>query len=193
MRKTTLLLCIIMIPITFALGACGAVVAGGGVYGYNMFKDPQVNLRAKSYAAADYIIQQTGDFINIDTDVIKLSPLVDTDRPTMSAAFGRVIPEQVGERMRQLGYKTDMSLVMPNNAPQVINTSKRRKDYVLAGTYTLDAADMRVALKIVGAQSGQIYGTYDYTVPITEELRAQSVPQAQIYRPATQVQTPTRP
>jgi hypothetical protein len=60
MKKTARLL--LILPL-FALAGCDIAAMGGGYGLYRYFEDPQVNLREKNYAVADYLDQQLREFI----------------------------------------------------------------------------------------------------------------------------------
>lgn len=179
MKYITLIMAVVFIA---PLSACTQIVAGTALsYGYEFFKDPDVSIKEKSYAAADFMDQQISNFIS-KFETIKVIPLKDTDRPTLSADMAQLIPEQVGMRFMQLGYKVDVSAVSSMANESVTYGTRHKPGYILTGSYTKQFSEMDVSLRVVGADSGRLVGSFDYTTPITWEMRRQAKPEAQIFR-----------
>jgi len=167
------------------LSGCTSLLIGGGALGLhelNVFQNPDVNLRAKNYAAADYVIQQGETFIRKDRDVIRLMPLVNFHDPKTPAEVGRIIPEQIGARLTQLGYKVDTSHVAPPAAqgtglqPSTAGTAQ----YILSGHYIEDRPHLNVSLRLMQIQSNRAVGAFDYRMPTNREIRELAKPKPQI-------------
>lgn len=89
-RKT--LLAFALLTSCLNLSACGLsnfeVVTGAiSAATQGIFSDPKVNLREKNYAAADYLLQQSGNYLN-RTGTILAKPLVEADNPAAPRRWG---------------------------------------------------------------------------------------------------------
>jgi len=160
------------------------LIGGGalGVHELNIFQNPDVNLRAKNYAAADYIIQQAATFIRKDRDVIRLIPLVNFRDPQTPSDVGRLIPEQIAARLIQLGYKVDDTHVAsPSVQTGAVKTMMDKPAYLLNGHYMDDRPNLNVSLRLTQVQSGRAVGAFDYKMPTNRELRELSKPKPQIF------------
>jgi len=60
-----------------------------------------------NYAVADYLAGQTLHTLNKRTP-IGLGILSDSSEPQMTSAFGRLVTEQIGTRLSQLGYNVQI-------------------------------------------------------------------------------------
>ena len=165
--------------------------AGAGAANYVLNKDI-VNLRARNYAAADYMITQSKGFIG-KKDLIKAEPLTDSLEPQLSSAVGEIIPHQVGERLAQLGYYVDLSDVTRQGenfhlAPSAEAIGKTPR-FILTGTYTRHKRelirvkkDLTVNLRITDIKTGRTLGAFDYTVEMSGEVDEFSEPKPVIIR-----------
>lgn len=146
----------------------------------NVFQNPDVNMRAKNYAAADYIIPQAKTFVDHD-DVIQMQEFVNYDDPETPAEIGVIMPKEIGERLTQLGYNIDMALV---NAQIPAIRSKQspvaKPDFIFSGNYTTKRPTMDVSLRITEVRTGRVVGTFDYTMATNREIRKLAKPKAQI-------------
>ncbi len=158
--------------------------AGSDAYTY--FTRPGTNLVEKNYAAADYLIHQAETFVRKDRDVIKASPLTDIEEPEIYTTIAKVIPEQVGTRLSQLGYSVDMSEVseaVDGVYLQGINKAERKPRFILSGTYReRTRKDLDVSLRLVDTQTGRFVGGFDYTLEVRGDLREMSKPETRIIR-----------
>lgn len=146
----------------------------------NLFQNPDINLKAKNYAAADYIIQQAETFID-SNDVLQVQPLVNFHDPQTPAAIGTVIPEQIGARLTQLGYNIDSALVTADNPAITVKPAPLAKpDFILNGHYLTDRPNMDVSLRITEISTGRTVGVFDYTMATNREIRELAAPAPQI-------------
>ncbi len=168
------------------LAACGPTSLG-------MLSTPQVNMTAANYGAADMLLQQSQSKISQNT-VLALGALQDLKIPNNKAPFGRIIASQVGARFVQLGYNVHMpddigtvsagdmpaSPATPvmkaplNSAPSNNNTGKGvsvgNTQAMLTGHYARSGNEVMVNIRVVDMSSGQIWGSYDYSMPVTNEI-----------------------
>ena len=159
----------------------GAAALGG--HELNLFQNPDVNLTAKNYAVADYLIQQGKTFIEHD-DVIKLEPLVNVEDKQTPAEIGSLIPEHIGARLIQLGYNVDMSAlgISEKIAPRI----HKKPDIILSGHYLNNPpefgtnANLDISLRLVHVKQNRSIGAFDYVMPSNREIRRLSTPKPQI-------------
>ncbi|MEZ5815440.1 MAG: FlgO family outer membrane protein [Alphaproteobacteria bacterium] len=167
------------------LGGCTKVILGGAaVVGY-MSMEEEANFNAQNYAVADYMIQQAAPFINRHKDLIIAEPLGDSMHPGMSSILSKMIPERVGTRLSQLGYRVDLSQVISEadtNYLKPATVKGEKPDFALSGTYTRRHKDMDVKLRIADIRSGRVIAVYDYVLPLSHETRKMSEPKPQIIR-----------
>lgn len=171
MKSLPLLLCACL-----ALAACDAT--NGVWWGMQdtlarVFRSPDVNLKEKSAAAADYIAPQIKTYIHRETQTVSTQPLGLVKETAVTSEFGRVVPVQIAERLRQLGY----DVILPDE-----NGASRTGDFVIGGTYDRDGRDTFVNLRVTETASGKVIGAFDYNMPTTDEIKKLAAPEARIYR-----------
>lgn len=153
------------------LSAC-AVATGVTVVKDTFFRD-DAPLEQKSSVATDLMIQQSKDFL--DHQVLFLTkPLVDKNDPTnISSEFGETVIAQVGERLRQLGYKMrtlQQDQAIPNARAIFQRTHGRQRPEILAhGTYNVQGDQIEIILFFNNNRDQQQYARFDFTVPRRRE------------------------
>jgi len=172
------------------LSSCGeifaykATVATLIATSHGVFQDPKVNLKSKNYAAADFMYQEIKDKIPLG-GVIVAKPLGEVDNPSVTSPFGLYIPEGVGQRFQSLGYK---NVILYDVAPYGNKSlypkpaSYNSPDYILNGYYAVKPKTVDVYLRIVDARSKEVVGTFDYTMPLSREIRKMSENETRIFR-----------
>ncbi|MCB1532044.1 MAG: hypothetical protein KDJ35_04150 [Alphaproteobacteria bacterium] len=180
MINKSLLTALLCVSSAGLLGACEPVVLWGSAASANYVLNQDVeNLKARNYAAADYMIKQADNFIG-KSDLIKAVPLHDSLEPALTSAVGQIIPQQIGTRLAQLGYRVDLSDVTRQGdgfymAPAAKAGETAR--YVLAGTYARHdrellrlKKDLTVNLRITDMQTGRVLSAFDYTIEMSGEV-----------------------
>jgi hypothetical protein len=165
-----------------------------GSAAYNVFYDPDVNLTQKSYAAADYLHQQSKTFYDRWSE-FKVLPLKNTDAPDLETDLGKEISHQVGSRFSQLGYTMDLSDVQQTKIGNVaIGSYKAAKpEMVLDGYYTIKGRDVKTHLRITDVSNGRVVSSFEYNVPKTYEMERMNTPNIKIMRTSQTPQTPQNP
>jgi len=140
-----------------------------------------VNLTEKSYAAADYLVQQAKSYIN-RFDVIKAVPLTNLDAPALSSQLALIIPAEVGRRFTQLGYRMDLSAVIPQADESYASAqeTKINPHHILTGTYRVVSDGFQVNLRMYNSLTNHIYATFDYHIPRNSDIKKLSEPEAKI-------------
>lgn len=147
-----------------------------------LFSDPKVNLREKNYAAADYLLQQSGNYLN-RTGVIEARALTEADNPAAVSALGRRMTDDIGQRFAELGYtvnlryvssKVDSTLYPPGaqEAPQ----------FILSGSYLKKDKKLEVYLRIFEPGTQRVVSSFNYTMPYSSEIRRLAEADTQIIR-----------
>lgn len=151
----------------------------------------KVNLQMRSYEAADVLVRQANNTITLDTPLI-VGTLSDINRFEHSTALGRVIPEQVGTRLSQLGYNVQevklRKSINVNNDPSTAGefltsrdpqdiSSQQQAGAVISGTYAMANHNVLVNLRVIDTQTRRVLAAYDYTMPVNADIRALSSPE----------------
>lgn len=181
-----LLLLALVVPV---LAACGS----GSL---SMLSGPQVNITAANYGAADMLLQQSQSKLSQHT-VLALGALQDLKAPNTQAPLGRIIAAQIGARFVQLGYNVhmpdDIGTVSAGDMPAAPATpvikaplgsgpgkavSVGYTQAMMTGHYARSGGDVMVNIRVVDMGSGQIWGAYDYSLPLTGEIAEMMTPPA---------------
>lgn len=148
------------------------------------FETNKVNMAEKNYAAADYLVDRGRGFIKPGA-AIRATPLLDVQEPRLMTQFGRLVPEQIGERLTQLGYNVDLSAVSTDVRPEFQSAPQpaaRKPDFILSGSYIRRGSDLDLRINITDADTGLERAMFNYTLPRTSDIRSKSKPQPTIYR-----------
>ncbi|HOO81510.1 MAG TPA: FlgO family outer membrane protein [Alphaproteobacteria bacterium] len=174
--------CLCALAVLMLASGCSPEALNTAAYG--IFPQEQTNFKEQNYAAADYLIQQARTFIGRG-DLLIAKPLSDTNQPSMSSTISKMIPEQIGIRLSQLGYRMDLSGVATGpdiNYLKPSITREEKPDFVLSGTYLRRRIEMDVSLRIVDIKAGRVVASYDYILPLNRETAELSKPQPKIVR-----------
>ena len=184
---------LLLVPVLLVTGCSNPILTGGAAGVNYIFDRPEVNLAEKSYAAADYLMQQGGNFVHKQNDEIKVMPLRNYAAPDLSTRVGRVISKHIGERLQQLGYQVDVVHVsqnIENDFPYVDIQPNENPDFVMSGTYYNDHHELDVKLRLMDARTGELVGQFDYSMPMSWEIQRMSRPKPKIIRTTSQQQQP---
>lgn len=170
----------------FALSGCTAVLAGAGIVAADqIFNEEDPNFAAQNYAVADFLIQQADTFIGRD-DLIAAEPLRDIQTPEISTTIAKLIPEQIGVRLSQLGYRLDLGEVTTMADTNYLRPSMRsgeKPDFIITGSYLRKTnKDIEVKARIVDLKNERIVAVFDYPIHMTRGVRDLSTPKPRIIR-----------
>ena len=167
----------------FTVSGCTAALMDTMKYG--IFTTEEVNLTERNYAVADYLIQQGGDFVS-KQHLIRAMPLHDKLVPDASSDFARIMPEQMGMRLAQLGYRVDLQPVMNQakgtNYLQPQMKAGEEPDFVLSGSYLREKQNLHVSTNITNVRTGRIVAVFDHTLPLNKYINQLAAPKAQIFK-----------
>lgn len=164
------------------LGGCSSEFLNTAAY--DIFPQEETNFTPQNYAVADYLIQQANTFIG-RTDLIIAEPLTDVEQPGMSSTISKMIPEQIGIRLSQLGYRMDLSQVATAADTNYLKPSiatGEEPGFVLSGTYMRSRTEMDVNMRIIDKNAGRVIAAYDYILPLTREINNLATPKPKIVR-----------
>ncbi len=168
------------------LASCGEVIAfkaasaGLLAVSQGVFSDPDVNLKEKNYAAADFLVGQVSKILK-PTQMIDVRPLEEVDHAGITSPLGHKIPEGVGLRFAELGYSVDLHRVATEGNAGLYKRSGKAALYALSGTYAVRGKQVHVYLRLVSNKTGQVIGQFDYMMPMSSELRQLAQTQTRIY------------
>ena len=177
-KLTPLIACFLLV------GACTAqnAIIGGVTYGL-LSQEEDINFTEQSYAVADYLIQPAQTYIK-RYDLIVAEPLKDSQHPGMSSTLSKMIPERIGTRFSQLGYRVDLSEVSTGGDGDHLTASAKgeKPKFILSGSYLRRRDEMDVNMRIIDARAGRIISSFDYIVELSRDLEKLSEPKPQILR-----------
>lgn len=145
-----------------------------------------VNVMEKNYAAADFLADRARGYVS-KNNIIKVLPLLDSDEPRLTTEFGREMPEQVGRRLGEIGYKVDLNDVMTGPGYDETGAGVRRiplgePDYILTGAYKRQRSTVDILYKIQDARTGVERASFNYSMPRRGSLRDSVKPGPMITR-----------
>lgn len=185
-------ICISLLATIATLTGCNAVVAGAGYVAADRYINAEgANLAAQNYAVADYLLQQARTYVKRDS-LIMAEPLTDLQTPEVSTTIARLIPEQIGIRLSQLGYRIDLGAVTTGPDTNYLRPSLKSgesPDFIITGTY-LRAQSGRffggdildVKARIIDVKNDRIVASFDYPIEADADLRKLSEPKPKIMR-----------
>jgi len=183
-RKLSLFMCSAL-TLGF-LNGCSTVVASGAFIAANeYFNEEDPNFAAQNYAVADYLIQQARTYIKRDSLIIA-EPLVDIQTPEISTTIAKLIPEQIGIRLSQLGYRIDLSDVSTSADTNYLRPSikaNEKPEFIVTGNYLRkNNRNVEVKTRIIDLNEGRIVASFDYQVHMTRGVLDLAQPKPKITR-----------
>ncbi len=191
--RTLLILCMCMPvlsgcgdPFSFKLATAGLAATTQGI-----FSSPDVNLKEKSYAAADFMEQDLNrSYIRRRVETVEhakrviVHPLTELDNNAITSDFGKKVPEWIGRRFSELGYKTYLYQVSPEGNKTLYPKPPQDEviDLELKGVYAVHHKTVDVLLRIFDARTGQLVSNFDYTMPLNREIRNMAKTETRIFR-----------
>lgn len=158
MRRSRLILSLASILL---IGGCEAVAIG--VATPMVVRQNHVNLANASYAAADELVYRAGNSLNKDRFLVvgDLQEILDMNQKKIIAnpKLGKVMSEQMRTRFMQLGY-TVASTGPASDGPVEVT-----------GTYEIVHSTMTVSLRMKDHKNGRTIALYDYSLPVTYEIK----------------------
>lgn len=155
---------IMMVTSSILLAGCEAVAIG--VATPMVVQQKHVNLANASYAAADTLAQQTEKRFTKERPLVveDLQEIIDMNQKKIitNPKVGRVLSEQMRTRFVQLGYNVVDAGSYHGTAASM---------GVVSGTYEFVHSTMNVSLRMTDKKTGRIISVYDYSLPVTYEIK----------------------
>lgn len=156
----------VLLSSLFLTNCTPLMVAGGATVVDAVGKEKAApTLLSINYAAADLLASQ-GKYVLPRYTNINLVPLDNLSAKTLSPVLGHTIVEQIGSRFVQLGYR-----VRPPQSKKSFARNALRTGGAISGTYALTGRNVLVHLNMIENKTGRMIATYDYTLPLSREVR----------------------
>ena len=160
-----------------------AIMSGGTLLAHDLFNQQPHNFTAQNYAVADYLIQQAETYID-RTSLIIAKPLIDMQTPKMTSTLAKLIPEQIGVRLSQLGYRANLKAV--STTPETIylgaGEDGEEADFILTGHYFRAKSGLDIKTRIIDIKNDRIVASFDYTIDYDAEVRDLAAPKPVIVK-----------
>ncbi len=191
MLKKTVKTCLALMAAPLFLTGCeGALVMERTArFVEGIIKGQEVNINAKSYAAADYLDQQIRTFITHD-DVVKALPLYSSlNAGDDSVQLSTLVPYQVGSRLMQLGYSVDLTQVSDMSGAE----KARKARFVLSGSFERQKQGLHlyrgvdVRLMIRDVKTDKMIAAFNYILPRNREVFELSKP-PEVVKPEEEIE-----
>ncbi|MEJ5243687.1 MAG: FlgO family outer membrane protein [Desulfomicrobiaceae bacterium] len=173
---------IILVLIAIAMVGCNTL-------GYNSVKEPTYEDAAVSkfvqanYAATDALLGSLRKPIASHLPIM-VATLVNIDELTQSSRLGRLISEQIGARLTQLGYnvielklrgdifikRSEGELLLSREIKDIMQYHK--SNTVVVGTYSVAKDFVYINIKMVDGQENVSIAANDYVLPLDGNVRA---------------------
>jgi len=176
-----------LLPLSLlTLTGCQAALLGAGIVAADqIINEEDPNFAAQNYAVADFLIQQASTFIG-PNDLIAAEPLTDIQTPEISTTIAKLIPEQIGIRLSQLGYRMDLSKVTTTADTNYLRPAigkNERADFIITGNYLRKTnRDIDVKTRIIDLKRNRIVAVFDYSITMTRGVKELSTPKPIIVR-----------
>lgn len=152
-----------------------------------LFDTTKINLSENTYAATDMLAQQTKAHMTPMTPM-KMAVITNTSAPDEVTPFGQQLANHIGSRFVQLGYNVQSlplppGMISPASIPvQLEHPGAPQPRYMgmkpsgggealATGTYTRGKNDILISLRVIQSPDQRVIAAYDYTLPLTRELR----------------------
>ncbi len=169
-----------------SLVACGsevltfkAVTTAVSAASNGFFSNPDVNLKEKNYAVADYVIGKVRKIVS-PHDMILVKPLHESDNPGISSPLGIKISEEIGLRFAELGYTVRLGEGIEPLHNSTIE--KQAPVYIFNGKYDVTYDGVDIVVRLQDVRAGRLLTQFDYVLPSTYEIRNMAKTEAQIFK-----------
>jgi len=112
--------------------------------------------------------------------------LTDIQSPEISTTIAKLIPEQIGIRLSQLGYRMDLSQVTTSNDTSYLRPASvkgEKPSFIITGTYLRrNRRDVDIKTRIIDLENNRIVAVFDYSISMSRGVRELSTPKPKIIR-----------
>lgn len=147
-------------------------------------------LRLANYQAAEALIKAgVGPVSTSNQPMVGDSPyivatLANIDALEQSSTLGRIVSEQIANRLTQLGkqvveLKVRNGIYMKRNEGEFLLTREikevaaaHRAQGVIVGTYAESSGFVHISLKLVNPENSLVLAAHDYSLPLDRQVRS---------------------
>lgn len=166
----------------FKLVTMGVTAAANG-----FFERTDVNLKEKNYAVADYMAVPMREHIDRD-DLIVIHPLTEADNGKITSPLGMMIPEEVGLRLMQLGFRVALHQVASDMNSEIYLAPKDEADFIFTGHYMRGKTKVDIVLRVKDVKTQEVVAAFEYALPLTREIQGLADTQPRIFKVAPSYQ-----
>ncbi|MCS5588571.1 MAG: FlgO family outer membrane protein [Candidatus Thioglobus sp.] len=160
-----------------------------GNYMAEVITTEEPSLHDQSYEVVDELIsyaEKNSDFsgvsLNSNSPFI-IASFVDVNQMDQSSAFGRIISEQFASRFSQKGYyvvelKLRKDIFIKEKEGEFMLSRKIKEitrnhnaQAIIVGTYATGENNVYITTKMIDPPTNRIISSYDYRLPISEDVR----------------------
>jgi len=148
---------------------------------------PEPTMAELTYRAADMLSQQTQAVVTRESP-LQIGHINDISRPNLSPPLGKAIAGQLAARFVQLGYSVAATSFdeMNGGAPMVAPMPSSSPHYdgayapppinapataILSGHYAVADDAVLVNLRLLDIAANKVLAAYDYTIPLTRDVK----------------------
>ncbi len=166
-------------PLTFKLASVGLIATAEG-----LFKDPEINLKEKNFAAADFIASQLRSSNVSYKSPIHILPLEELDNPGITSELGLKLPEGVGLRLIELGYNAQIHDVASGANAGLYQSPPKgvTPHYKMTGRYAVRKKEVDVYLRMIDVKTSRVVAQFDYVMALSKEMGKMSKTKPMLYR-----------
>jgi len=175
-----------IVSVGLLLSACGTqpvIVSGPPVSVPPPRTEPKRDLIAESYRAAEVLLSKLKRDLDPSKKVL-IASIVDIDDLDRTSTFGRIVAEQIGSRLSQrdvsvdeLKLRSDTVLIKEKQGEFLLSRNIQKLSIdrdiqaVFVGTYAVGGADVYISVRLVRVVDSSLISSYDYSLPITENIK----------------------
>ncbi|WP_006788112.1 FlgO family outer membrane protein [Thiorhodospira sibirica] len=176
MMKKPVLLVVLVAVVGLMLSGCEGLLPHRGE------AQPQADIIASSYAAADALIHSGGNSLLPNYPLIGAT-FVDINDLERTTPFGRVVSEHFSSRFSERGFEVIEILLRTNVyvrqdeggefmlSRELRNLSEQRNaQAVIVGTYAIGRHQVYITARLIRAVDSRILASHDYTLPLDDDI-----------------------
>ena len=170
-----------------------STIVGCAPLGRPNYTDAQNSeLVTANYDAADKLIRFATQSLDKSAPII-VATIVDIDNLKRSSRLGRLISEQVGGRLTQLGYrvielKLRGDIFVKRNEGEMLLSSEvneisraHKAQAVVVGTYAEASEYVYINLKVIGTEGNVAISAHNYLLPLVGNIKELARPKMDRY------------
>jgi len=157
--------------------------------GFKAYWNIDTDLMKHSYRATEALLSIVVTPLS-PTQPIIIASFVNVDDLEQSSTFGRIVSEYVASRLSQLGYKViemklRKSIFVKKDGGEFILSREAKNIYTehqaqaaFLGIYAIASTHVNVSARIVNLNDSTIIASYDYQIPLSDDIYEMVTPKA---------------